>query len=169
MAAMLERIIPGFFGIFTLAISVGLFVVASDVSKDARLLAEEGVETEAEILRKYTRHTASSDYAEARRGEGGSTQFYITYRFQTHDGRLLEAEDWVSRDQYQGVAEGDLRPVYYSRSNPEISTLFKDSFDSSARIGWIAGWLLAAIGACVLVLVFAGSKIRRWMRRLRHR
>ena len=161
---MIEKIIPGFFGLFALGLGLALLVAAEDVADDARLLAEEGVATQAEITRKYTIHTDSSDYNEARRGEGGSIRYYIVYRFKSLDGQSLESEDWVYKSQYDSVSVGSVHPVFYRPSKPEMSVLFANSLETGARIGWIAGSILIVVGLIVLALTFAWKEIRRWFK-----
>lgn len=159
---MLGRILPGLSGLVLLGFGILVLTAATDVSRDADLLARDTVSTRAEIIDKVTRYTAptnSTDYR--RRNEGGTTDYYLAYRFQAADGQIYESKSRVKKDYYEKTEKGVLHSVYYSESEPEVSVLFEKALEENASLGFTMGVILSMLGALLLAIAAFGPQLRR--------
>ena len=126
-------------------------------AETARRLAEEGVDTTAEIL--TTRITSHRD------SDGDTRHDYeVTFRFAV-DGALREDYEMVSQSYYFSVARGDVVPLRYWRQDPSVSELEPGTAATNALIGQIATGIT---GVATLILGWLGwsrAAAAAWMHR----
>lgn len=128
---------------------------------DVRLLQSEGVEVEAEIVRKW-RHVPTRSDADGTEREGIPT-YYLYFRFADPvTGDVLEDRSTVSRETWEAMAEGERRVALVARSDPSVVALFGTAgLDrASGQLDRLATWL-GLVALAFLALDFALRRRRQ--------
>ncbi len=121
-----------------LAFGTGLYVKAESDQRRAAALAEATGRAEARITRLW------------RRGSGNDRRYFASYEF-ARGGQTYSRTARLSRGEWNGLKEGELREVRYVESTPALSLL-----EGLERAGGTPGWLapiLTAVLAAVAVLI----------------
>ena len=102
---------------FALGVFLGILVITDTLDGQERQqrLEREGVNTEAEIVKKWLE-----------RRRRWQTRRYVLYRFEAN-GRSYERRAMLSSGAFQSVQVGDFVPVRYVASSPEQSRLPQES------------------------------------------
>lgn len=140
------------FALLFLAGAVAAGWYGRSLGADVRLLQREGVEVEAEILRKW-QHVPTRSDADGAQREGIPTH-YLYFRFaDPATGGWREDRSPVSRETWEAMAVGDRRVALVARSDPSVVALFGTAgLDrASGQLGALATWLgMAALGCLAL-------------------
>lgn len=150
------------FALVLLGLAVAAGWYGRSLGAEVRLLQREGVEVEAEILRKWV-HVPTRNDGDSGAREGIPTH-YLSFRFPDPEtGAWREDQSRVSREIWDAMAVGDRRMALVARSDPSVVALFGTAGigRASGQLGQLAIWLgMAALGC--LALDFA---LRRRARR----
>ena len=117
---------------------------------EVRLLEREGVEVQAEIIRKWVHVPTRSD-SDGTQHEGIPTH-YLSFRFaDPATGAWLEDRSRVSRETWEAIAVGERRVALVARSDPSVTALFGTAGlgRASGQLNRLATWLGIAALACL--------------------
>lgn len=160
MGLLRALLIPCALLFLALALLAGWY--GRSLGAEVRLLEREGVEVEAEIVRKW-RHVPVRSDADGTEREGIPTH-YLYFRFPDPEtGALLEDRSRVSPETWEAIAVGERRVALVARNDPSVVSLFGTAGigRASGQLDQLATWLgIAALGC--LALDFA---LRRRARR----
>jgi hypothetical protein len=138
-------------GLLTLCTGIGpggvfTWLAVRDVA-EYRMLAREGVTTNAQILKKSEEQQWGM--------HGKTTLRYVTFNFPAGD-RTYGGHAGVPLSVFRRIRPGDSMPVRYRPSNPAHNRLLVEG-EGYAAAAWLAG--LALFG-CALALLFAWRNLR---------
>ena len=159
MDLLRSLLIPLALLLLALAVAAGWY--GRNLGAEVRLLEREGVEVEAEIVRKW-QHVPTRGDADGTQREGIPT-YYLHFRFaDPATGEWLEDRSPVSRETWEAMAVGDRRVALVARSDPSVVALFGTAgLDrASGQLGALATWLGVAALSC-LALDFALRRRRQ--------
>lgn len=146
------------FALLFLAGAVAAGWYARSLGADVRLLQREGVEVQAEIVRKW-RHVPTRTDADGTHSDGIPTH-YLYFRYPDPEtGDLLEDRSTVSRETWEAMAVGERRVALVARSDPSVVALFGTAgLDrASGQLDLVATWL----GIAALALLALDFALRR--------
>ena len=140
------------FALLFLAGAVAAGWYEHSLGAEVRLLQREGVEVEAEIVRKWV-HVPTRSNSDGSAREGIPTH-YLSFRFADPEtGDWREDRSTVSRETWEAMAVGDRRMALVARSDPSVVALFGTAgLDrASGQLDRLATWLgIAALGCLAL-------------------
>lgn len=140
------------FALLFLAGAVAAGWYGRSLGAEVRLLQREGVEVEAEIVRKWVHVPTRSD-ADGAEHQGISTH-YLSFRFADPEtGDWREDRSSVSRETWEAITVGERRVALVARSDPSVVALFGTAGlgRASGQLGQLAMWLgMAALGCLAL-------------------
>ena len=146
------------FALLFLAGAVAAGWYARSLGADVALLQREGVEVQAEIVRKW-RHVPTRTDADGTHGEGIATH-YLYFRYPDPEtGEWLEDRSIVSPETWEAMAVGERRMALVARSDPSVVALFGTAgLDrASGQLDLVATWL----GMAALALLALDFALRR--------
>ena len=121
------------------------------IGSQARLLTEEGVETDATIIAKRI------DFR--RSGTGSSTRQktpVVRFHFSL-EGKLHYGEKDVPRNFYDSVELTQTTPVRYLPSDPDVHEIVEGAISGNSLAAGIVGAVFALMGAALAWLVFRAA------------
>jgi Protein of unknown function (DUF3592) len=128
------------------------------VGEDAKLLAAEGREIEAEVLNRrivetieYDRDTGSNSNSSFDR-QRKKTTHYVTLAYNPSENERIEMETSVSQSRYQALGNGAKVKIFYAPSNPQLIEFEKGEKAGEAKLfSWISiGLMVVAVGMAAL-------------------
>ncbi|MGZ9811055.1 hypothetical protein ACXN5S_11375 [Pseudoroseicyclus sp. H15] len=141
----LARRFIGWHPLVPFAVAVGLLLLARMEAGDARLLAEEGVRVEAEVMSKRSEDVYDNDV----------DRYFLTLQMPRGDD-LQAAETEVEPGLYDSAEIGDRIEVTYAPSRPSLIDIEAGASRGQARTFTILAGLAALFG-----LAMIGSGLRR--------
>ena len=163
------RIMGLVFGVVCAGFGIMVMVATSEVSEEAQLLKTEGALAEATVTEKYTESSTTSSGIESSTdytaNQTTTVYYYLRYSFKLPDGTEQISNNYVEKEIWDRVREGDRYTVRYAASRPEVSTIVDGSYDKQEKIGRIAGSILIGAGAVLLFLALGWPALRRRLRR----
>ena len=161
MAEVLRAILIPFALLFlVLAVAAGWY--GRSLGAEARLLARDGVEVQAEITRKW-QHVPTRTDADGAEREGIPIHYlYFTFPHPA-TGEILEDRSVVSPETWETVAVGERRVLLVARSDPSIHSLFGTAGRSraSGQLDAVATGLGLAALACLAAEFLLRRRVRR--------
>jgi hypothetical protein len=140
-----------------LLVAVVMLLVGRSAAADARLLAAEGVATEATVTNLKVTETQSRDTNDRLRT---TTRHTVELRFVAASGAEVTVEHPVSEARFGGLAVGDVATIYHVPSRPTLVSFEKG--DPEAGVG-LFGVVAAIFGLVGVGVAFVGRSVRRKM------
>jgi hypothetical protein len=158
LGLVLQRARRSFFLWFgALWLVAGLLALGAGI-REAREEAQWGAAGRAEGL------VVDKAIERAERGGRPRTGYVVRYRFTTSAGQVVEGEDRVDVEAWEGMEPGARLPVQYRREAPGSSRLARPPAWGSPAVGIVLGGLVAAAGAGLFVR--SALRLRRELRLL---
>jgi hypothetical protein len=137
-----------------LVIAGGLYWASGAVAKDARLLAAEGTEIEAEVLDR--RIVEKIEYDDDDKSSGSRTRktttYCLTIAYSPSENERIEMETSVSQARYETSGTGAKIKLFYAPSNPRLIEFEKgEKAKSASFLRWFGmGLAVMAVGLAAL-------------------
>ena len=138
------------FALLLLALAVAAGWYGRSLGAEVRLLQREGVEVQAEILRKWV-HVPTRTDSDGGTREGIPTH-YLSFGFlDPATGETREDRSVVSRETWETVTVGERRALLVARSDPSVNALFgtEGLGRAAGQLDRVATWLGIAALACL--------------------
>lgn len=145
--------------VLMLVVAIALFGAARQMAIEARLLAEEGVDTVAQVTGKERRRHTDSD-------GNVSYSYHLRYTFTTIAGESIRGTQSVSRRLHDSVGIGSRIPVRYVPSRPGLNRVEAEQ-TLPARLAMNIGSSLLLLGAGFVFWYLLGET-RAMLRAVRH-
>jgi hypothetical protein len=156
IAAILPFALYGMAAVFLL-LAVVLLLVGRSAAADARLLAAEGVATEATVVNLKVTETQTRDMNDRRRT---TTRHTVQLRFTSASGAEVTVDHPVSQARFDGLVVGDVVTIFHVPSRPTLVSFEKG--DPEAGVG-LFGVVAAIFGLVGIGIAFLGRSVRRKM------
>ncbi len=147
-----------------LIVSGAMYWASGAVGEDAKRLAAEGQEIEAEVIGRrivekieYDRDSNSNSNSSFNR-ERKTTTYYVTIAYNPTGNERIEKETTVSRSRYEALGDGAKVKIFYAPSDPQLIEFEKGEKAGEAKFFF---WISLVVGTLAVGLLGLGLYLRR--------